>query len=359
VRWKLPAGKSWYSAATLAGSHLVAACGDASQVIGANLDGTIVWRVPMSQAVVAQPASGPGFVVALLAPDTVGCIDFNGSIRWRHKLPASANEQPPVVVHGMILCSHSGGVTCLDRNGEPRWTNSGPPTHDSSTATATFTRPAWGWLDGQIRLVVGGSDGTVRCLSTSGLELWRTVFAGAMRAPLTVARLSPDEEPRVLARGDDGTLSCLSLTDGRVLWRVAGGTALTFAAPVVAYLPKGSDARGPLEARILWTDYEGMVRCVSAEGKLLWKWMAPGKLKGAPAVVRSGERADIIVADGEGCVTCLSPAGGERWRLIVPGVEEVLETPLVLQQPGTGPRLVISPKHGPLFCLELPGGDKR
>jgi outer membrane protein assembly factor BamB len=213
--------------------------------------------------------------------------------RWR--LEADAVELTALLPDGRLLCRLDGRLLCLDaESGRSAW-----------RLGAGVSSGAVLFEDGSALLASGA--GHLACYRTSdGTKLWEAPGQGAdePRAAGRPFRVQSGGRPHVIAGTGDGRLLCLDAETGARAWEFAtrrgGGLALAQAERLL-YVASASGAVCALDL---------------ADGRLVWRWKARGRLEHAPLPWR-----DLLIVCGgrspaeEGRVYALDALTGElRWQ---------------------------------------------
>ena len=225
----------------------------------------------------------------------------------------------------LVAAWEYGSVTAQTAStGSPLWPTSFDRAHQFDGPPAV----------GADRIVLGGSDGCVRCVELrTGQPVWGFDAATIVRStPLIVG-------DRVYVGGDDGRLYCLSFADGTLVW----------AYPSVDQADRGAILGGAAAAR-------GVVVCGSCEGEAVGLDAATGRLRwrigfDGPVIARVTAEGDLAYIVGEnGDVRCVSVDRGETvWTK---GLPCLTRQPVVV----TGRRAFIVASDGVVHCVEARTG---
>lgn len=124
-----------------------------------------------------QPVGGPialgSRTVTVTDDRSITCIDREGSFLWSGRLPGKATPFVSAVGEGYVCAvSSPGKVSLFSADGNTLWQISG-----SSDPAA----PPWAGRDG--RMFIPYRD-SIRCFSTSGLQLWRISLPAPYTGPI-------------------------------------------------------------------------------------------------------------------------------------------------------------------------------
>ncbi len=312
IRWKLLTGEIIDSAALLDDrGRVYFASGDGKLYARDTASGAEVWTMEADDPSVNKAfirwfegnvAIGPSGT--LYVPNDnffLYAVDReNGSVRWRFKTPDQTWSLPAVDARTETLYFGNNNVLpllgknafALEKNGEMRWSTSSAGTIAASPALAGD------------RVFVGGFDGYVRALSTSGGDmLWELPARDHVYASPAIA------------------------ADGTVIQPAADGT-------VYALDP--------------------------ATGKVRWTFDIPDPIRSSPAIDGDG---NIYFGGGDGRLWVLNPDGTLRWsmRLVDEDRNDLNASPALGRD-----RVVIAGESGQIFgipydwCLRSEGaGDPR
>ena len=255
-------------------------------------EGRVVWTRKLPAGTASSPVFLASGELVLGARDgRLYALDATtGAVRWsvllRGKRPPAALDGSPVVAPGGTLLIGSDDGTLYGVRERKRVL--AVPFGDVVRATAAVGP------DGSI--AVGCRDDKVYLLSQKGQVRWAFPTGGDVDA-VTCA-----DANTILAGSDDGLLYAIDAAQGTQRWTVEVG------APV----------RGqPLARGRVWlfAGLDGVVRGVSPEGKLLWRFQASGPVA-APLTI--GPEGRLYVASRGGQLAALDLEGKVLWRLAVP-----------------------------------------
>ncbi|MCC6797511.1 MAG: VCBS repeat-containing protein [Candidatus Hydrogenedentes bacterium] len=158
-------------------------------------------------------------------------------------------------------------------------------------------------------IVVNAGKQIVR-LDGKGAAVWKVDLKEHAAGAATVANLDGEGEPEVLLITLDANLICLN-ADGTSRWELpfhtpSGGFKHIVAADLVA--------SPGLEIVIGYDD--GWLNCISADGKLLWRFFGDKGRVGGVAVgdVDADGAPEIVYSTDNGHVYCLTADGRVEWR---------------------------------------------
>ncbi len=244
-----------------------------------------------------------------------------GAVEWVKTEPAAGAPHIGLGEGVLVIAWEYGSVTAHSAaTGAPMWPTPLDRAHEFDGSPAV----------GADRIVLGASDGYVRCLELkTGQPAWGFDAATIVRStPLIVG-------DRVCVGGDDGRLYCLSLADGTLIW----------AYPTVDQADRGAILGGAAVA-------QGVVVCGSCEPEAVGLDLATGKLRwqvpldGPVIAPMTTDDGLAYVAAENGDVRCVALGKGEAvWRKTFP----VLTRQPVLVR---GHRAFILPSDGTVLCVE-------
>ena len=372
VKWTVHNEKAWYSSPAVGDvngdgkQEVVIASGEQRALLCFDANGKELWRAQAENPIPSSPAladlDGDGKLEAIIGTNdkALWCVNGSGDVRWTAPLEGEVGDS------GATACDLNGDGTpevlvgaesivyCFDVQGKERWRYTMVPLRDQKE-TPTIKAPlACGDVDGDGKpnIVLGASDGSVRCLDADGREFWRVMETNepCVSGPV-IGDLDGDGSTEVLVALDARTLYCLRGIDGQELWRFpAKGRIFTNIAL--------GDINNDGKAEVLFGDYRERLYCLSHDGRLVWQWNAFGKMKAAPVLadVDGDKRVEILTGDGQGWFTCLDNAGKIKWRFTTENDEEILESAAVADLDGDGKlEVVFGCKQGDIECLSLPG----
>lgn len=255
-------------------------------------EGRVVWTRKLPAGTASSPVFlATGEVVLGARDGRLYALDAGtGAVRWsvllRGKRPAAALDASPVVAPGGTILLGSDDGTLYGVRDRKRVL--AVPLGEVVRATVSVGP------DGSI--AVGCRDDKVYLLSPKGQVRWVFPTGGDVDA-VTFA-----DANTILAGSDDGLLYAIDAAQGTQRWTVEVG------APV----------RGqPLARGRVWlfAGLDGVVRGVSPEGKVLWRFQASGAVA-APLAI--GPEGRLYVASRGGQLAALDLEGRVLWRLPVP-----------------------------------------
>jgi outer membrane protein assembly factor BamB len=372
VKWRVHSEEAWYSSPAVGDvngdgkQEVVIASGDVRALLCFGTDGKELWRVKAENPIPSSPAladlDGDGKLEALIGTNdkALWCVDGAGNVRWKAPLEDNVGDSAATACDldgdgkPEILVGADSIVYCFDAQGKERWRYAMLPLRDQKEAPKIQAPLACGDADGDGKpnIVLGASDGSVRCLDDNGRELWRVMETSepCVSGPV-IGDLDRDGSSEIVVALDARTLYCLRGGDGKELWRFpAAGRIFT----TIALGDINSDGK----AEVVFGDYRERLYCLSHDGRLLWQWNAFGKIKAAPVLadVDGDKRIEILVGDGQGWFTCLGRHGKIKWRFTSENDDEILESAAVADLDCDGKlEVVFGCKHGDIECLSLPG----
>lgn len=248
---------------------------------------------------------------------------------WRVELGAGVEVTGvPALDNGRVLFGATDGVLrCLDTSGSDLWSFvTGGPIWSSPAVAA----------DGSV--VFGSEDGKVYCLTAAGTKRWEFATQGEVRSSPAIAG-----DGAILVGSDDGRVYCLE-PGGSLRWEyVTGG-------PV-----RSSPALKP-DGGCFFGSGDSFVYALDAEGGLAWRYRTGGPVDASPAIGREGA---VHVSSRDGWCYALQPDGELSWR------EEVgagsVSSPAVASDGSifvgaeAGRVVALYPTGGPVWELAMPG----
>jgi len=177
------------------------------------------------------------------------------------------------------------------------------------------------------RGLVLGIENEILLVDGAGAVQWRFVCDAPVATSVTVADLDGDGAPECIALLTGGTLLCLDAAGNR-RWGVPPRTTALIPARStgereqsrpragVYNLVVASDVHPARGVELLFGLDDGWLRCVSADGELLWRFFGDRFRVGSPAVgdADGDGAAEIIYGTDNGNVYCLSGLGEVKWR---------------------------------------------
>jgi outer membrane protein assembly factor BamB len=165
-------------------------------------DGSVAWRIPLSDALAVPLASDHGRLVAVTAAAVLMFRGTDGSLVWRHDLASSPHGVPGIGSDGIFVPVTDGRVIAFQADtGEILWEY---------------------WLGGAAndivafkdRLFVGSNDHYLYCLDAgTGERVWRTRTGADVVSRPTV------DERRVYFVSLDNVLRALNQSHGVQQWK--------------------------------------------------------------------------------------------------------------------------------------------
>ncbi len=200
----------------------------------------------------------------------------------------------------MLLIVSCAGVSAQ----ETLWTYKAPAGYlDASPAVADLDD------DGEMDVVVTATSGDVTALDRNGRLRWRTLLDGPISLAPTVANVTGEPAPEVLALNNHGVLYCLDGLSGEVLWNRNLPHPVEWG--MTAVVTRDLDGDG--EVDIVTGDQGGAVVCYAGDGTLRWRYDGPQGKTMCPAMGDLSFGPEIVISGTTGRVVCLSPEGRARW----------------------------------------------
>jgi len=189
--------------------------------------------------------------------------------------------------------------------------------------------------DGRTDFVVGTTAGFVVAVDAKGKEIWRYRMSDAVCTPPTIAEVTGDGAPKVLAVDRQGEVACLNGRTGELVWNTKLPNPPQWGATCLAV----GDLRGDGALEIVTGTGDGAVVCLAgASGDLEWVYRGDFGTVMSPAIadLDGDGQAEVVVGTEKVSLLCLSAAGKELWRRN----EGAGGSPFVYQAAGQGgPRI--------------------
>ena len=167
--------------------------------------------------------------------------------------------------------------------------------------------------DGSVEVLVCASIAKrIICFQGNGTIRWEYHLATSAREGFhaTPAALDYDGDGRkeVFFADEGGVVGCLD-ADGRLVWRVFTGDRIDYSGPVVA------DIDGDGRVEIVFGADSGTLYCLDDAGQQRWHYQGDGAIRGIPAVAYDppSNSMRIYAAFGGGLAACLSSEGRIVW----------------------------------------------
>ncbi len=253
------------------------------------------------------------FNLALLSLSIACCVHAAETVEWTYELehPASAPTLYPDAMNptGVVITS-GNTVVRLDGRGTVLWT----ATQEALIGTPATVADLDG--DGSPEIVFSLQTGDIVCLGEDGETKWRyplTVAHGGFKM-ITAADVLPEAGLELLIGYDDGWLNCLS-AEGKLLWRFFGDKYRV--SPVAV-----ADVDNDGAPEIVYGTDNGHVYCLTGSGRVEWCYyeFAPYGRSGPNIADLDGDgNAEILITRSNvGNATCLMALDGATgtflWR---------------------------------------------
>lgn len=198
----------------------------------------------------------------------------------------------------LVLCALSA-VAFAEANVEWTVELTGPP----SAATL------WPNVRSPEGVVVAAGQELLR-LDGRGEVLWRVSLDAHAASPASVADIDADGRPETTLLIAGGTLLCFD-NGGSELWRLPFETAAGGFKSVAA-----ADVHPSPGLELIFGFDDGWLRCASAKGEELWKFLGDPFRVGPPAAgdADGDGQAEIVYGTDNGHVYCLDGFGQVEWR---------------------------------------------
>ncbi len=191
-----------------------------------DLDGNLVWKYPVSNAVRSNPALADGILYFGNNGGTFRAINVNDTTTvWTHEI-GMTGEESPTVDNGKVYIQGETQVFCFDAlTGETIWT------YTIESGTADWSSPLV--ANGKV-YVAGFGKGVIALDASNGHELWNNT------APAQSADNPPAVLHSLLVEGGANGLAAINAISGATIWNIAPFTATTdnsisFYTPAVIY----------------------------------------------------------------------------------------------------------------------------
>jgi outer membrane protein assembly factor BamB/PKD repeat protein len=238
----------------------------------------------------------------------------------------------------IIAAGSTGMILRFDHQGQLLWNADLSPTGFANP-------PSVGDLDGDgsSEIIVGGDDRVI-CLDVDSNLLW-TFPTGAVTGSV-LADLNRDRKLEVVVGDEDGLIHCLSW-EGKPLWRFQSKGGIS-TPPVIG------DLDGDGELDILFGDELGNVYRLTGPGKKVWEFPTGSSIESPPILLdlNSDGKLDVMVGNSDGTLFCISHLGGEIYKL---SAEDAISSLCVGDLDGDGKIEVAAGSwDGYVYCLEIP-----
>jgi len=167
--------------------------------------------------------------------------------------------------------------------------------------------------DGRTDFVVVTTAGFVVAADAKGKEIWRYRMRDAVCTPPTIAKVTGDGAPKVLAVDRQGEIVCLEGRSGELIWSTTLPTPPQWGATCLAV----GDLRGDGALEIVTGTGDGAIVCLAgASGDQEWIYRGDFGTVMSPAIadLDGDGQAEILVGTEKVSLLCLSAGGKELWR---------------------------------------------
>ena len=309
VRWLFQTpGPVLASPVVAAGIALVSG-GDGTLYAVDMRSGTLRWRAPLGDTLVAgTPAVADGTVYVAARDHGLEALDLvTGGPIWT--VDTRAPVRAPPLADGSLLFVEAGANTllCLDRRtGAEYWQ------FKSEDALANFWptqgQPAVTSADGGLVFVALGASTELNALS---LRTGRKVWEQTVESRMVGAPVFDDQLGLVAVATWSGQLDVMDAQTGTARWHVDIPGAGTIGAGLSAGSALGGDT-------FFLADYAGDVLALDAHsGARKWTYHGVGAIVVTPIVrLANGAAAEVYIADQRGNLVALNGAtGAQEWRI--------------------------------------------
>lgn len=167
--------------------------------------------------------------------------------------------------------------------------------------------------DGHADLVVGTTGGQMVALNARGRELWHHTTRDAVCIPPTIADVTGDGSPAVLAVNRQGEVVCLEGRTGDVIWSTMLPSPPQWGASCLAV----GDLRGDGAVQVMIGTRDGGIVCLAGEsGEREWETRGDWATVFSPALadLDGDHRLEVLVGTEKVSLLCLDADGREKWR---------------------------------------------
>jgi len=280
------------------------------------------------------------------------CLRGDGSLAWRIKTDGEVDWCAPVICDldgdgsPEIILGSAGGLHCLSATGAERW--------KARQFGGVGTLPAVADLNGDGKQEIAVPvDRSLFCLDADGNTLWQAAAPVACDG-VSIGDVNGDGKPEVVVTFDEGIIYCLT-GEGRRLWAYYGGYAGggdNWLTP-----PALGDLDGDGRLDIVVGDGSGALRCVDHQGQERWYYLFGHPIGDGPTVGDvdgDGEPEVFVGFDDDGTVLCLNSTPVIEWRFMADF--RVTASPSVADIDGDGrAEVLVASNDNYLYCLRAPG----